>query len=74
VLLSGGQGGSYAAGSLVIKPTDDPQSTARCAELCRDLGGDGFRVATGGATRDGEWTVEGWAAWQWLEGEHAEGR
>ena len=74
MLLPGGQGGSYAAGSLVLKPTHDPQSTAWCAELCRDLSGEGFRVAPPVATRDGDWTVEGWAAWQWIEGEHIVGR
>jgi len=72
--LPGGQGGSYAAGSLVLKPTGDPVSTAWCAELCRDLRGEGFRVAPPVATREGDWTVDGWAAWQWVEGEPAEDR
>lgn len=74
VLLPGGERRTYAAGSLVLKPVADPQSAAWCAELCRDIEGEGFRVPPPVATRSGEWTVDGWAAWQWVEGEHAEGR
>ena len=74
MLLSGGQGGSYAAGSLVLKPVDDPQSAVWCAELCREIEGEGFRLSPPVAARSGEWTVEGWAAWRWVEGEHAPGR
>jgi uncharacterized protein (TIGR02569 family) len=65
--LAGGQGTSWAAGGLVLKPEGGPVH-AWLAGALAGVTPDGFRVAAPVRTRDGSWVVEGWSATRWVEG------
>lgn len=65
--LTGGQGTSWAAGDLVLKPEGGPVYEW-WAEALVDVVPDGVRLATPLATRDGAWVCEGWSATQRIEG------
>jgi uncharacterized protein (TIGR02569 family) len=70
VLLPGGQGRTYRAGDIVIKPADDEDEVTWAAEVLSTVDEDGFRVARPVQSSGGRWVVDGWAAWQWVTGEH----
>lgn len=65
--LPGGQGSSWVAGALVIKPGGDPVREW-LAEALDDVVADGFRLAPPVRTLHGTWSWEGWAATRWIEG------
>ena len=67
--LPGGQGTSWRAGSLVLKPTGDAAEACWLAETLTDVPQDGFRVARPARAGDGRWVVEGWTAARWVAGE-----
>jgi uncharacterized protein (TIGR02569 family) len=69
--LSGGQGESWRAGDIVLKPCGDQDEAAWTASVFAALEGPGFRVPRPVGAADGSWVVDGWAAWQFIEGEHA---
>ena len=71
VPLAGGQGESFRAGDLVLKPAPKEEETTWASELFATLDGPGFRVPRPARATDGRWVVEGWAASQFIEGEHA---
>ena len=84
VSLPGGEGTSWRAGEIVLKPAGDPRVARWTAGLYRDLSrrrDPGFRVPEGSAQRPrdaatGDWVAAdpvtgGWVAWQWLPGEPA---
>jgi uncharacterized protein (TIGR02569 family) len=82
VRLPGGQGTTWRAGDIVLKPAGDPVAARWTARLYSTLSGPGFRVprplAAPGAqpADDGMadgwvvdgWVVDGWVAWHWLPG------
>jgi uncharacterized protein (TIGR02569 family) len=73
--LEGGQGSSWRAGNLVLKPLD--RSVAELewqAEVLASLSCDGFRVARPRRARDGSLVVDGWCAEGALVGRHETGR
>jgi uncharacterized protein (TIGR02569 family) len=70
VLLPGGQGRTYRAGDIVIKPADDEDEVTWAAEVLGTVDEDGFRVARPIRGSGGRWVVDGWAACQWVPGEH----
>jgi uncharacterized protein (TIGR02569 family) len=72
--LDGGQGASWRAGSLVLKPVDDPARAEEVAMLVAGLEEDGFRLARPVRAVEGRFVVSGWSAWHWVEGSHAEDR
>ena len=71
-LLPGGQGGSWRAGSLVLKPVaaGDEPTQHWLYEVARPAVTDpGVRLAFPASTQDGAVAVDGWAATAWLAGE-----
>jgi uncharacterized protein (TIGR02569 family) len=85
VSLPGGEGTSWRAGEVVLKPAGDPRVARWTAGLYRDLGPSGpmtarrdagFRVPRPLGTAAGDWVAQdplggAWVAWQWLPGEPA---
>ena len=73
--LEGGQGSSWLVGDLVLKPLDvselqlEWEAEALASILC-----DGFRIALPERATNGSLVVDGWCAWQRMEGRHAERR
>lgn len=77
VPLAGGQGGSWRAGPVVLKPASEDEAD-RIAWISRILDqvpetGEAFRLARPVHARDGRWVVDGWAASRWVDGEHRPG-
>jgi uncharacterized protein (TIGR02569 family) len=82
VPLPGGEGTTWRAGEMVLKPAGDPRVARWTAEVYRTLSGTprpdpGFRVPRPLGTAAGDWVagnpVTGaWVAWQWLPGEPAD--
>jgi uncharacterized protein (TIGR02569 family) len=70
VPLPGGEGRTWRAGEIVLKPVDEEGEAAWVAELLSTLRADGFRVPRPIRAGDGRWVVDGWTAWQRVEGEH----
>ena len=81
VALPGGEGSTWRAGEVVLKPAGDPRVARWTAEVYRSLSGTprqdpGFRVPRPLGTAVGDWVAEdpvsgAWVAWQWLPGEPA---
>lgn len=69
--LPGGQGKTWRSGNAVLKPSDNAEEAAWTASVFVTIGGPGFRVPRPVAAVDGRYVVDGWVAWQWLEGEPA---
>ncbi len=69
--LSGGQGQTWSAGAVVLKPIDDEVEALWLADFATRLPQRGFRIALPIGARDGRWIVEGWSAWTRLEGERS---
>ncbi|MDX6301206.1 MAG: hypothetical protein QOF53_2420 [Nocardioidaceae bacterium] len=65
--LAGGQGRSWLAGDVVLKPGGGPVQ-GWLARTLADVRPDGFRIAAALPTRDGRWLCEGWSATRWVEG------
>lgn len=74
VHLSGGGAQAWRAGGIVLKPGFDPVSANWEAGVSLKIKQEGFRVAKPVKSRTGEWCVEGWCAWEFLEGGHDKGR
>jgi uncharacterized protein (TIGR02569 family) len=71
VAVFGGQGGSWRVGAAVLKPLDlSPGELAWQAELLESVETGGFRVSRPLRAGDGSLSVDGWCAWEWLEGAH----
>lgn len=71
VLLAGGQGTTWRAGDVVLKPAGDETESAWTAVLFATLDGPGFRVPRPRSARDGNWVAGGWVAWEHIDGEPA---
>jgi uncharacterized protein (TIGR02569 family) len=73
--LTGGQGSSWRADDVVLKPVDrgGPELEWQ-AELFGSVSFDGCRVARPLRARDGSLVVGGWCAWQAVAGGHAQRR
>lgn len=67
--LPGGQGTSWRAGSLVLKPGTDGEEARWLAEVLDSVREEGFRVPRPARTADGRCVVEGWSAARWVAGE-----
>jgi uncharacterized protein (TIGR02569 family) len=75
VPLAGGQGTSWLAGDLVLKPADlDVLELEWRAEVYSEIVRDGFRIARQRRAGDGSVCVDGWCATEYLAGQDAERR
>jgi uncharacterized protein (TIGR02569 family) len=70
--LVGGEGRSWRAGDLVLKPCHDVVEWAWLGEFLPSVRQEGFRLALPVRARDGSWVVDGWSAQASLEGVHTE--
>lgn len=68
--LEGGQGRSFRAGDVVLKPSEAGAAADWLAGVLDGVAADGVRIARPVRSRTGRWVVDGWSAWHWLEGEH----
>lgn len=75
VPLKGGQGTSWLASDLVLKPADlDLPELEWQAQVYSRMSCDGFRIARLRPADDGSVCVDGWCATEHVTGQHAERR
>lgn len=67
--LPGGQGTTWRAGPLILKPTDNETEAAWTAELYAALPERGFRIPRPVKSQHGAHVAHGWTAWEYVEGE-----
>ena len=72
VRLPGGQGSTWRAGQVVLKPADSARAGRWFAEVCDALAGPGFRVPRPVRAVTGDWLAHGWACYQWVPGAAAD--
>jgi uncharacterized protein (TIGR02569 family) len=72
VRLSGGQGTTWRAGEIVLKPADSVRAGRWFADVYDTLTGPGFRVPRPVRAASGDWVAEGWTGWQWVSGAAAD--
>jgi uncharacterized protein (TIGR02569 family) len=71
VRLSGGQGTSWVAGDVVLKPADaDAEELAWQAQVFSRIPAAGFRLARPRRAADGSFCVAGWSATEYVPGVH----
>lgn len=72
-LLAGGEGRTYRAGNVVLKPADE--GSEYLAEIEQTISGTAeFRFPKPIRSRTGGWVHQGWSAKEFAEGSHAQGR
>lgn len=75
VPLDGGQGEAFVAGDVVLKPVLDRREASWLASVLDALPGrDDLRIIRPVRASSGRWVVDGWSAWERLEGETVGGR
>jgi uncharacterized protein (TIGR02569 family) len=72
VRLAGGQGTTWRAGPVVLKPADSLQAGRWFADVYDTLDGPGFRVPQPVRAANGDWVSDGWTGWQWVAGTAAD--
>lgn len=72
--LAGGQGEAYQCGDIVLKPCRDAVEASWIAEVHLDIDRTEFRVPQPVRATTGEWVVDGWLAWTFIEGSHRHDR
>lgn len=72
--LTGGQGNSYLADGVVLKPVENITEANWTAELFSTIKEDGFRVEKPIKTVSGEWVFDNWCAFSYLDGKEVKGR
>ena len=68
--LSGGQGTNYKTGNIVLKPIENIVEYEWIAESMNSIKQDGFRVPHYIKSINGNWSEDGWIAYEFIEGEH----
>jgi uncharacterized protein (TIGR02569 family) len=72
--IAGGQGRTFRAGSVVLKPVDDAVEADWLASVLDELPTPPeIRVIEPRRSLDGRWVVDGWSAWEHLEGHERAG-
>ena len=71
--LQGGQGRTYRAGDIILKPASGTEEARWVAYVYSTVVQRGFTVPRPIATREGDWVYKGWTAWQYLAGETVQG-
>lgn len=75
VPLVGGQRSSWLVGDLVLKRFDRTESELEWqADVFGSITCDGFRIARPRRAQRGSLVVDGWCAWEWVEGRHEDRR
>lgn len=69
--MSGGRGGTYRCGSIVLKRTDDSAESSWLAGTFEQLWVPGVRVARPVRSSDGRWVIAGWTAHRFVAGRSA---
>jgi len=73
--LAGGQGDAFRAGPIVLKPAGEPAQAEWLATTLDGLdAGAGLRIVRPVRSLTGRWVVDGWAAWEWVPGQHRTGQ
>ena len=68
--INGGQGTAFVGGGVVLKPVGDPRRFDWLAAVLDGLPQvDDLRIIRPRRAGDGRWAVEGWSAWDYIEGE-----
>lgn len=70
ILLKGGQGSTWRAGDVVLKPTNSEEKSSWCAELIESLPQDQYRVARHKKAHTNAWVYEGWEVIEFIKGAH----
>jgi uncharacterized protein (TIGR02569 family) len=74
-LMPGGQGTTFVSGDVVLKPVlDEVEATCLAGVLAGLPTRDDLRIIRPIPAVDGRWAVDGWSAWERLDGEEHEGR
>jgi uncharacterized protein (TIGR02569 family) len=68
--LAGGQGCTWAAGEVVLRPVKDDQEAVWIADVLAELPQHGFRISRPIEARTGGWVTDGWTAWSKIDGRH----
>jgi uncharacterized protein (TIGR02569 family) len=72
VRLPGGQGTTWRAGLVVLKPADSVRAGRWFAEVYDALTDPAFRVPRPVRAVDGDWVAHGWTACRWVDGAAAD--
>jgi uncharacterized protein (TIGR02569 family) len=72
VRLPGGQGTTWRAGPMVLKPADSVREGRWFADVYDGLNGPGFRVPRPVRAVSGDWVALGWTCWRWVAGTAAD--
>jgi uncharacterized protein (TIGR02569 family) len=67
-LVPGGQGVTYRAGDMALKPCDDPAEAEWLASVLSGIHEHGFRIARPIRASSGRFVEDGWCASCWVEG------
>lgn len=73
-LLLEGEGRSYLAGDIVLKPIDNIEEAIWTADLMDTIVENGFRVARPVRAKNGSWVYQNWTAFKYLEGQASKQR
>lgn len=68
--LAGGQGMTFVAEGIVLKPVVDDALATWTAEVLSTVQDDGFRLSRPRPGVDGRWVIDGWCAFEWVCGRH----
>lgn len=62
----------WRVGAAVVKPVQEPNPGEGdwVADALDSIEENGFRVAKPVRSESGDWLVDGWTVWRWLEGDH----
>jgi uncharacterized protein (TIGR02569 family) len=72
VRLPGGQGSTWRAGQVVLKPADSVRAGRWFAEVWDGLAGPGFRVPWPVRSVTGDWVAHDWVCYEWVAGAAAD--
>jgi len=74
MLLEGGEGRTFQAGSFILKPAENMEEAMWRAELMNSIVEDGFRVPRPVKSKNNKWVESGWCVYTFLEGKEVPNR
>lgn len=74
ILLTGGQGGTYKTGNIVLKPTINIIEAEWVANILNSLKNDKFRIAKPVKANNGQWAFNNWIAFEFVSGQYINNR